>query len=154
MVFRGRDALPLGYTLSRTPHAYVLCDLLDVCNVFFWIRSDDIRLINKFMEQYSIEIISQGYREILPEEKEGQIVRSLRIGFPFINYSIKGRRWYDLDESVKRINLNILRIASKLKDSNLIKALLPPHFEELSKDPRILEKIARKKVSEKDEDKD
>ena len=154
VVFRGRDALPLGYTLSRTPHAYVVCDLLDVCHVVFWIRSDDIRLINKFMEQYSIEIISQGYREILPEEKEGQIVRSLRVGFPFENYSIKGRRWYDLEESVKRLNLNILRIASKLKDSYLIRILLPPYFELLGKDPRILEKMAKKKVSKKDEDED
>jgi hypothetical protein len=106
------------------------------------------------MEQYSIEIISQGYREILPEEKEGQIVRSLRLGFPFENYSIKGRRWYDLEESVKRLNLNILRIASKLKDSNLIRILLPPYFELLGKDPRILEKMAKKKVSKKDEDED
>ena len=124
-VVRGREALDLGYTLSRTPYAYVLCDILDTCQITFWIRSDQVHLVNDFIGSFDIEIIKQSYREVLPEEEAGLIKRSLRGGFPFTNYSIKNRDWYGLDEAVDRYERNKLIIGKKLKKTKIWEVLWP-----------------------------
>ncbi len=122
---KGKEALDLGYTLSKTPYAYVICDISDICQISFWIRSNQVHRVNEFIGCFDVDIIEQSYREVLPEEEAGMIKRSLRRGFPFTNYSIKNHDWYSLDEAVDKYEKNIIIISKKLKNTKIWEILWP-----------------------------
>ncbi|MEM0282861.1 MAG: hypothetical protein QXE32_00915 [Sulfolobales archaeon] len=127
-IIRGGETLKLGYTLSRTPYANVLCDPLNVCVITFWIRSEDISKVDQLISRYNVRIVRQDQRVILPEEAEGKTLRSLRVGFPIHCYSIKGRRWYTLKESEKNVTKNIRRLKKKFKKAQWAVFLVPQYL--------------------------